>query len=148
MKLKNYTSTVPVERTLARIEQVIAQAGAANISKEYNQGVLTALYFKVKHPGGREIPVRLPADPEAVYQTLRKAVRRYRPGTDARLREQARRTAWKLMQDWVEVQVSLIEMKQAEFLQVFMPYIWDGERTLFTLLRDRDFIVPQLAEHV
>lgn len=35
MNIKNYTSSVPVATTVARIEQMIADAGATGIRKEF-----------------------------------------------------------------------------------------------------------------
>jgi hypothetical protein len=58
--------------------------------------------------------------------------------------EQAERTAWKIQQDWVQVQMSLIKLKQADMLQVFMAYVWDGEQTFYERLKGRGF--KQLAE--
>ncbi len=40
------------------------------------------------------------------------------------------------MQDWVGVQMSLIQMHQADTLQVFMPFIWDGKRTFYQAVKD------------
>ena len=138
--IKNYTSGVPVDRTMAKIESVLVHGGAVNIMKDYHAGQIVAVCFFVNEPAtGKRLAVRLPANTEAVYQTLRAAVKRPRPGTLERLKEQAARTAWKLMQDWVEVQISLIQMNQAEFLQVFLPYVWDGKRTFYNVLKDTGF---------
>lgn len=144
--IKNYTSSVPVDRTLARIEAALVKGGATGIAKEYKDQDLTALSFSIvmPEPQGR-MAIRLPANAEAVYQTMRAAVKRPRAGTLAKLKEQANRTAWKLMQDWVEVQCSLIEMHQAEFLQVFLPYVWNGKQTFFTALKANGF--KQLMPH-
>ena len=140
MNLKNYTSSVPVERTISRIEQALAEAGATGITKQYAAGKLACLSFRVVIPAGRDIEVRLPANHEAVLNAMFKAIRRPRRGTLERLREQALRTSWKLMQDWVEVQLSLIRMQQAELLQVFLPYVWDGRRTFYAALQGRNFL--------
>ena len=138
--IKNYTSGVPVERTLARIEAALVRGGATGVSKEYGEGRLLAVCFAVVDPQtGRRTAVRLPANVDGVYQALRAAVKRPRRGTLDKLRDQASRTAWKLMQDWVEVQMSLIQMQQAEFLQVFLPYVWDGQRTFYAVLKDSGF---------
>ena len=138
--IKNYTSGVPVDRTLARIETALVKGGASAISKDYHDGQLVALCFSTINPaGGQRISVRLPANSEGVYNALRAACKRPRADTLAKLREQAGRTAWKLMQDWVEVQMSLIAMQQAEFLQVFMPYLWDGKQTLFAAFKTSGF---------
>lgn len=34
--IKNYTSTVPAERSIARIEELIAEFGATDVSKQYD----------------------------------------------------------------------------------------------------------------
>ena len=140
MNLKNYTSTVPVERTITRIEQLLAEAGATGITKQYHQGRLASLSFRVDLPTGQDIEVRLPANHEAVLQAMTEAVRRPRRGTMDRLKDQALRTSGKLMQDWVEVQLSLIRMKQAELAQVFLPYVWDGKQTFYSALQGRNFL--------
>lgn len=37
MNLKNYTSSVPVINSIAKIEHRLAQAGATHIAKEYDR---------------------------------------------------------------------------------------------------------------
>lgn len=138
--IKNYTSSVPIDRTISHIEQILAQSGASGIIKDYHEGKLTALCFRVALPTGRLVAVRLPVNQEAVYQTLRKEIRRPRPGTLEKLRDQAARTSWKLMQDWVEVQISLIKMQQVDFMQVFLPYVWDGRRTFYAALKEKEYL--------
>jgi hypothetical protein len=143
--MKNYTSTVPVERTVSRIEQILANAGAGNIIKDYKNGELQALSFTLYHGNtGKMVPIRLPANAEAVEKVLLGEVKRPHKETLLRIKQQASRTAWKLMQDWIEVQVSLIELHQVEALQVFLPYIWDGRRTYYTALKEGGFkMLPQ-----
>ena len=138
--IKNYTSTVPVSRTITRIEEALVSGGATNIIKDYKNKDLEAICFSVLHPStGKTVSVRLPANVEAVYNALKTSVKKPRQGTMEKLRDQAARTAWKLMQDWVEVQMSLISMQQAEFLQVFLSYVWDGNETFYGHLKGGGF---------
>lgn len=138
--IKNYTSGVPIDRTVSRIESALVSGGASNIQKDYKDGVLVAICFTVVYPdSGRRVAVRLPANVESVYDAMREAIRRPRRGTIEKVKEQAGRTAWKLMQDWIEVQMSLIKMRQAEFLQVFLPYVWDGKNTFYASLKSSGF---------
>jgi hypothetical protein len=140
VKLKNYTSSVPAERTIARIEAVLAEAGASDIGKNYFGGRLKAISFGIRPSADSNlIIIRLPADVDAVYKILQSAVKRPSSSTAEKLRVQAERTAWKLMQDWVEVQMSLIHLKQAELLQVFLPYVWNGECNYYTALKEQKF---------
>ena len=142
MNLKNYTSNVPVDRTVAKIELRLAEAGADGVMKEYAAGQLRALSFRVTLPDdGKKIAVRLPANVDGVYAAMAKEVKRPHAGTMERIRDQAGRTAWKLMQDWCEVQLSLIAMQQAEFRQVFLAYIiTNGNQTFFERLKKDDFL--------
>lgn len=140
MNIKNYTSSVPTERTIGRIELALSKAGASSIVKDYEEGVLKAICFKVKLPNGRPVSIRLPAKPEAVYDAMKSSIRRPRAGTLETLRAQSERTAWKLMQEWVEIQLSLIQMQQADFMQVFLPYAWDGHQTLYDKMLSNGFL--------
>jgi hypothetical protein len=138
--IKNRTSTVPVDRTISRIETFLVRAGAQNIFKDYSNGDLKGVCFSFYHPvQKRLIAIRLPANVPAIEKCLLESMKRPRRETRNRLHDQAARTAWKLMQDWIEVQVSLIEMEQAEFLQVFLPYVWDGKRTFYAALQEGGF---------
>jgi hypothetical protein len=137
--LKNYTSGVPVATTVARIEQMLAKSQVTNIQKDYSNGRLTALCFRGILPNRKSVNIRLPANTKAVYDVLMKKVKRPNKGTYARVQEQAERTAWKLMEDWVAVQISLIEMQQADFVQVFLPYVWDGEFTFYARIKNAEF---------
>jgi len=137
--IKNYTSSVPVDRTISKIEAILVICGATNIVKDYRDGKLHAICFAVFLPNERKIVIRLPVYTEGVYNILAKKVKKPRKGTQDKIKVQAERTAWKLMQDWVEVQLSLISMNQADLLQVFLPYIWDGRQTYYARIADGGF---------
>ncbi len=146
MHVKNYTSNVPVSRTIARIEQVLAQAGVTNISKNFHQGRVVALIFQVpaKTRSGF-VWVKLPVDATAVYASLRASVKRPRRGTEDRLMDQADRTAWKLMEDLVRVQLSLIQLQKRDLVEIFLSYIYDGEQTFYERLKSNGF--KQLTQY-
>lgn len=146
MNLKNYTSNVPIARTISRIEECLAEAGATGIMKNYKDGQLVALSFLVLLPNGKPMSIRLPANADAVLATMMKAVKRPHTGTILKVRDQAQKTSWKLMQDWVEVQLSLIQMQQVDFVQVFLPYVWDGKTTFYEQLKAKNFLaLPESA---
>lgn len=136
--LKNYTSSVPVSRTISRIEELLAQIGAKAIGKNYANGKVSSITFQLEVMG-RDHLIRLPSNPDAVYEALRAEVKRPHNGTLERLRDQSERTAWKLQQDWLEVELSNIRLKQKEPLQSFLAYLWDGKRTSYQMLREQGF---------
>jgi hypothetical protein len=63
------------------------------------------------------------------------------PGTIAKIKEQSERTAWKLLSDWVDIQMSLIELDQVELIEVFMPYLYDvaKDQTFFEKMKAEGF---------
>jgi hypothetical protein len=44
-----------------------------------------------------------------------------------------------LIQDWVEVQMAMIKMQQVEFIQIFLPYVWDGKQIFYEALKGNGF---------
>lgn len=141
MNLKNYTSQTPVNRSIERIEKVLVDNGATNIVKSYGLGkTLESVAFQVDL-NGMTLPFKLPAKVQECFKAMWKEIRRPRPGTEERIRKQAERTAWKIVCDWVEVQMTMVRLQQAEFLQVFLPYTYNPvtEQTFFEKLKDSGF---------
>lgn len=154
IKIKNYTSDVPVDRTVSRIERALADAGVSQIHKEFGpDGGVAALLFTIAVEPEHNMTVRLPASPgrvaDALYEQYRAQTSRPRKKREDFL-EQAARTAWRLQQDWVEVQLSLIAMKQADPAEVFLSYIWDSRShsTVYTRLLKSGFKQLQLTNDV
>lgn len=155
--LKNYTSEVPVSQTVHRIEQVLIRCGVSGISKEYapgSVGIVAAVIFQIETPQSGNVSIRLPVNVNAAHDALwlnyadgdkltpdgtQLQWSSHKKKTKADFREQAERTAWKIIQDWVEVQLSMIQMKQAEAMEIFLPYIYDGNRTGYQLLKAGGF---------
>ena len=66
MALLNYTTQIPVEKTIAEIEKMLAEGGANKILKEYdNDGHIESIAFKLLTSKG-ELPFKLPMNVEAV----------------------------------------------------------------------------------
>lgn len=147
--MKNYTSSVPVEITVMRIEKVLAKNYATQVAKEYKNGEVHALTFSVHNPTtGKDSRIRLPVEKKGIIAVLSNQYKRkISAATKTRIEAQANRTAWKLWQDWLEVQMSLIEMEQAEFVQIFLPYFWDGRRSYYDMVKEGGFkMLPEAKE--
>lgn len=155
MFLKNYTSEVPVFQTITRIEKVLIQCGVLSIEKEYGPAAeVSAIRFKIPGPTGGTLNVRLPADKDRAQDALWlnyadgaevtsdgkfKNWQSYKKKTRKDFAQQAERTAWKIVQDWVEVQMSMVQLRQAEAAEVFMPYVWDGKASFFQRVKAANF---------
>lgn len=146
MKLKNYTSTTSVERSLEAIDTLLVQAGASHIARSYHDGKIGAILFQL-NVNGQPFSFRLPSNPEAVFRVLMADIRKPQRGTEERVREQANRTSWAITREWVHVQLSMIQMQQAEALEVFLPYLYDGKNdsTFYSKLKEAGF--KQLVGH-
>lgn len=150
MNIKNYTSSVPAETTIAQIESKLAASGVSGIQKLYGPtGKVTSIVFKIEL-ADKSYVVRVPANVQkcfdALWRQYCKRTSRPRDTTKPVLMAQAHRTAWKIVQEWIEIQLSMIEMEQAEFLEVFMPYLWDGKRTYFeTMKHDKFKALPETS---
>lgn len=146
MNLKNYTSSVPVINSIARIEHRLAQAGATHIAKSYNKERPIGMIFQIPI---NNVPLtfKLPAKAEKVYDYMIK--QRAKPPKKEQLetiRLQADRTAWKILADWIDIQVSIVQIDQAEPTEVFLSYLYDSKRdqTLFDKMKETNF--KQLAQ--
>lgn len=144
MKLRNYTSSVSVEKSVSAIESLLVKAGALTVSRFYDDGRLAGFFFQIP-VNGIAMTFKLPANPLAVRRVMEGEVKKPRRGTMNRVWDQAERTAWKLLHDWVHTQLSMIQMEQAEAMQVFLPYAYDGknDQTFFEKLKGSGF--KQLA---
>lgn len=145
--MKNYTSTVDSARSIELIEQMLVRAKAMNITKSYDaNGKVVSFLFTLKVPESPlPMAIMLPGKVDAVYECLTKGKRlpphqRLRASFIARHQQQAERTAWRLMYDWLSVQLSLIELRQVEAAQVFLPFAWNGRQTFFETIRAAKFL--------
>ena len=139
MNLKNYTSNVPFERTISLIEAYLAECGVTGITKQYEDKLPVAVFFHIDLGAAGRFTIRLPARVKEVQDYLWRdyaaSVRRPRKVKED-FAAQAVMTAWKLQQDWVQVQMSLIRLKQVDFLQVFMGFIWTGQQTYYDQVKE------------
>lgn len=136
--MKNYTSTVSPAKSIAAIEQLLIKAKALGISKEYADGKVTAISFAIRHHAdAAPVTIRLPANVTAVYKVLASQMKRHTAANYRSTQEQAERTAWRLLHEWVAVQLSLIEIQQVDLLQVFLPYVWNGQQTFYQAMREQ-----------
>lgn len=150
MNLKNYTSSVPVERSIMMIEKLLMDAGATNISKSINEqkevdGIIFLININTK-----PILFKLPSKVEQCYKIMMKEVSArsiHKKEVKDNKKAQANRTAWKLLYDWVSIQVSMIQIEQVELIEVFLPYAYDlqNNQTFFEKIKENGF--KQLAEN-
>lgn len=128
MNIKNYTSSVSAEKSIADIEKILIHMGATNIAKQYINGKIESISFSIK-VGDSHVPYRLPGRVEPIKKLFISSLKR-RPTNiqTEQARIQAERTAWKNVKEWVELQATMIKLEQVEFMEVFMPYMYSFEK--------------------
>lgn len=140
MSILNYSTGIAAAKTVGEIQLNLSKHGATAILIEYGDGEPIALSFKIDTPHGI-LPFRLPIDPKRVQAVLakQKVARTYQGY------EQAVKVAWRLLKDWVAVQMAYLETEQVTIDQLLLPYLMVGEsKTLYDQMADRGF--KQLAQ--
>ena len=116
MPLLNYTTKVDVHTTLGAIQGQLVKHGARKIMQDYDDaGHITSLSFMIETPLGMR-GVRLPANVDAVQKVLA----RQKVKCD---RDQAERVAWRIVKDWVEAQMAILESEMVQMDEIFLPYM-------------------------
>lgn len=137
MAILNYTTQISAEKTVSEIQSMLAKAKATAVLTEYDDGVLSAISFRVQTPHGL-LTFRMPANVQRILQVI---VRDGKIPSRLRTKEQAARVAWRIMKDWLAAQLAIIEAGMVDLAQVFLPYMQvtpDGG-TLYEALQDRQF---------
>ena len=120
MPILNYTTKIDADKSASEIAKCLSLHGAKAVMTEYDakESYVTSLSFKMSL-GGNEIGFRLPCDWKPVLVILendRKVPR------SMVTREQAVKVAWRIVKDWVEAQMALVETKMVTTQEVFLPY--------------------------
>lgn len=123
--LKNYTSGWTVNRSLNEIQSLLVAKGAERMMIEYKDKEPVGLTFAIQTPKGM-MPVQLPARFEKVVKVMYGTT-----NVNETQLEQAKRTAWRNLYDWVDAQMALLETEMVKLEEVFLPYVVMKGRTVF-----------------
>ncbi len=161
MPIKNYTTTIAAEKSVSQIQDLLRKKGARRVLVDYDEkGRPEAVAFEVELAQPADVssaglPLRLPfrirARPEAMKRCLwadPNVPRRYRT------LEQAERVAWRLVYNWIDVQMAFVEAGQAAMAELLLGFALstrsdsEGRRkTFYEVLLDAEG--PKLlAEHL
>jgi hypothetical protein len=125
----NYTTSVPVGKTVAEISQMLVEHGAQSLLLEYNaQREPCAISFRIQTQYGL-IAFRLPSRVNQVGRLL--AAERRRQRNPQANHEKAARVGWRVLKDWVAAQLALIKAEMVGLEEVFLPYALDHQGQTF-----------------
>lgn len=119
MAILNYTTSIEATKSASEVQIILAKAGAKSVAIDYTDGMPSALMFTIIYLE-QPIHFRLPCNAEGVFKALSRSNKVSR---SQRTIHQARRVAWRIIKDWVEAQLAIVESQQAQMTEVFLPYV-------------------------
>lgn len=147
MTILNYTTTIDAFKTVSEIEYILMMHGAKSIIKQYENKSVIGISFLVD-TGMQQIPIRLPARIDACLNVLRREKRENPRKQIKDTREQAERVAWRILKDWVEAQMALMDIEMARFEEIFLPYIQSNNgQTVYERLEEKQFLLSEEGGH-
>ena len=141
MAILNYTTKISIEKTIMEIQKCLVEHGATKIVCDYEGVVPIALTFCLPL-NDTFIAFLLPANYDGVLSALQK---QHRVPKKLKTKEQALRVSWRILKDWVEAQMALVESQLADITEVFLPYsITKSGTTLYNEIKNGN--LPLLIE--
>lgn len=131
MPLLNHSTEKPADATIGEISKILSKWGVQGILTEYEGRQVSSVSFKIL-VGERTMGFKMPCNWRSVKAALTSynENRTYKGvGYARKLQkrvddsdEQAIRVAWRIIKDWIEAQMALVEVNMATVPQVFLPY--------------------------
>lgn len=128
MAILNYTTKIDAGKTIGEIQQILVKHGAKKIISDYDDdGTPSNITFSLALPD-QMVLYSLPANWKGVLRALEK-----QKAPKALLnKDHAVRVAWRIVKDWVEAQMAIVESELASMPEVFLPYtVMKSGNTLF-----------------
>lgn len=120
MAIKNYTTTKHPIESIGEIQAALAKGGAKKVMIDYDEsGEPIAIAFAIETPRGLA-GFQLSANIDGVKAVFQKQKLKVNE-------EQARKTAWRNIRDWVLAQMAFVEAGNASTEEAFMPYLTDAQ---------------------
>ena len=144
MPLLNYTPQIPPEQTASEIMSILTDKGATDV-EILNEGDRKPIGLRWRVNAGQgPLTFAVPINAESVFQVLtQQKVMLTKP--DARM-EQANRTAWRIIKNWMLAQMALIETNMATMDQVFLPYLLTDGQTLYHALAEGNLNITPASD--
>lgn len=141
MAILNYTTTIDAFKTVSEIEHILVKHKAKSIMKNYDGESITGLSFLID-TGTQQLPVILPVKTDECLKVLKKEKRENPRKQIKDTREQAERVAWRILKDWVEAQMALLDIEMVRFEEIFLPYIeTNNGKTIYQRLEEKQFLL-------
>jgi len=124
--------------SVAEIQKILMLHDADKVMVEYQDRLPVGLTFQVKTAKGF-VSFRLPANWEGVLRAMIKD-----PGVPkaSKVKAHALRVAWRIIRDWVEAQMAMVEAELTSVDQVFLSYaVMKSGKTVYEDLDQNNFLL-------
>jgi len=140
MPIKNYTTTVPANRSIDEIRQSLVDHGATGMLFEYEEdtGIISELRFRLRIKDN-DVFFSLPVNLRKFQEVLKQQeVKRWDD------KNYVYRVAWRNLRDWVFSQMALYETQMVELPQVFLPFATNQDgKTIYEKIIDGQLLLDK-----
>lgn len=141
MAILNYTTTIDAFKTVSEIEYILVKHKAKSVMKNYEGESITGLSFLID-TGTVQVPIRLPVKVDECLEVLKREKRNSSRSNIKATREQAERVAWRILKDWDEAQMALLDIEMVRLEEIFLPYIeMRNGQTIYEQLEKKQFLL-------
>lgn len=134
MPIKNYTTKIDCYKSIGEIQGVLARHGARKIMIDYGEsGHPNGIAFAIQSGQTAQMFI-LPANVDGVEAVFK--IQKIKAD-----RQQAERTAWRNVRDWIMAQMAFIESGNVQIDEIFLPYLTDGKKTLYQVYKSGQLLL-------
>lgn len=119
MAILNYTTKIDAWKTVNEVQQILSKHKVSHFAIKNEGSFPVALSFTIDY-NGAPLNFLLPCNHEGVLKCLKND---RKVPSSSKNSEQALRTSWRIIKDWVEAQLAIVEAELAPLQEVFMPYL-------------------------
>lgn len=119
MPILNFTTKIDAWKTVNEIQQVLAKHGITHFAIKNEGSFPIGLSFTIDY-NGQPLNFLLPSNYKGVLRCLKSDKK---VPNSSKNDEQALRTSWRIVKDWVEAQLAIVQAELAPIQEVFIPYL-------------------------
>jgi ornithine carbamoyltransferase len=141
----NYTTQIDVYKTIGEIQGILVDNGASKIMFEYDGKQPVSISFMISMPSAQDMKISLPARPKSVQKILEQMKRE--KGGNMKVKpnfEQACRVAWRIVKDWLEAQMAMVQTEQMEFAEIFLSSLLNNKgQRFYEIVKGNGFMLSE-----
>lgn len=119
MAILNYTTKIDAWKTVNEIQMILSKHKVSHFAIKNEGSRPVALSFTIDYKG-QPLNFLMPCNHAGVFRVM-KADRKLQ--SSYKSEEQSFRIGWRILKDWVEAQLAIVEAELAPIEEVFMPYL-------------------------